>query len=177
MVRSTGGARQIWANTEATAARLGARHAVRLLRLSVGIVFLWFAIPKFRPGLSAVDTLAVDTISFLSLEVITGDLARIMLATLETAIGIGLLTGRFLRPTLVALLLQMMGTLTPLLLFPDQMWTAPFVPSLEGQFILKNLVLIAAGITIATVPGGGMLVSSTGARMEHRQQGDRSFAP
>jgi uncharacterized membrane protein YkgB len=72
-----------------------------------------------------------------------------LLATLETTIGIGLLVGRFLRLTLVALLFQLAGTLTPLVLFPQEMWKALPVLSLEGQFIIKNLVFIAAVIAIA----------------------------
>lgn len=129
-----------------------ARQGPRLLRLSLGVVFLWFSLPKFVPGLSAMDTLARDTIGGLTFGVITGDTARILLATLELGIAIGLLTGRALRLTLLALMFQLAGTLTPLVLFPDRTWTAPFVPSLEGQFIIKNLILIAAAITVAGSP-------------------------
>jgi len=142
------------ASLEAAAVRLATRHGLRLIRLSLGVVFLWFALPKFKPGLSAVDTLAEKTISTLTGHVISGSVATYVLATLEVAIGLGLLSGRFLRPTLVALMFQMAGTLTPLALFPGEMWKAPFVLTLEGQFIIKNLVLIAAGIAVAgTLPG------------------------
>jgi uncharacterized membrane protein YkgB len=137
------------ASLEGAAVRFGARHGLRLLRLSLGLVFLWFAIPKFKPGLSAVDALAQETIGALTAHVITGSLAIFLLALLEAAIGIGFLTGRFQRLTLAALMFQMAGTLTPLVLFPEQTWKAPFVLTLEGQFIIKNLVLIAAGIVVA----------------------------
>ncbi|HSF84220.1 MAG TPA: hypothetical protein VLG28_01000 [Acidimicrobiia bacterium] len=84
--------------------------------------------------------------------------ARISLALLETAIGIGLLTGRFLRLTLLMLAVQMFGTVTPLFLLPDITWSAPFVPTLEGQDILKIIVLVTAALTIgATVRGGGLV--------------------
>ena len=139
----------IWASLEKSSIQFAARHGLRLLRLSLGIVFLWFALPKFKPGLSAVDTLARDTIDALTGHLISGSVATFLLATLETAIGLGFLTGRFLRPTLIALMCQMVGTLTPLALFPHRMWKTPFVLSLEGQFIAKNLVLIAAGIAVA----------------------------
>jgi uncharacterized membrane protein YphA (DoxX/SURF4 family) len=139
----------IGATLEDTLTRVAARHGLRLLRLSLGLVFLWFAVPKFRPGLSAADTLAQDTISALTANVITGSLATYLLAALETAIGLGLLVGRLLRPTLAALMFQMAGTLTPLALFPALMWKAPLVLTLEGQYIVKNLVLIAACIAVA----------------------------
>ncbi|MEU4689837.1 DoxX family membrane protein [Actinoplanes sp. NPDC023714] len=138
---------------EGAAVRLAERHGLLLLRLSLGIVFVWFAAPKFKPGLSAVDTLAQDTIGILTLQVITGSTATYLLALLELGIGIGLLTGRFLRLTLAALMLQMAGTLTPLVLFPQLTWKAPGVLTLEGQFIVKNIVLVAAGFAVAASLG------------------------
>ena len=85
------------------------------------------------------------------------DLARIMLATLETAIGVGLITGKSMRFTLLMLVGQMLGTVTPLVLFLDVTWSGLFVPTLEGQYILKNVVLVSAALAIgATVRGGGL---------------------
>jgi uncharacterized membrane protein YkgB len=121
----------------------------RLLRLSLGLVFVWFALPKFVPGLSAMDPLAVDTITVLSFGAVTGDLARLLLAALEAGIGLGLLTGRAMPLVSAALLGHLAGTFTPLILFADRMWTAPLVPGLEAQFILKNIVLVAAGVAVA----------------------------
>ncbi|SDX29981.1 hypothetical protein SAMN05660209_00080 [Geodermatophilus africanus] len=141
---------------EAATLRLAAQHSTLLLRTSLGIVFLWFALPKFVPGLSPADQLAQDTIAVLTGGLVTGDTARVLLAVLETAIALGLLTGRFLRLTLLALFAQMAGTLTPLVLFWHDMWTAPLVPGIEGQYIIKNLVLIAAAITITgSLPHAG----------------------
>jgi uncharacterized membrane protein YkgB len=128
------------------------RHGLTLLRISLGIVLLWFALPKYHAGLSAVEELAIRTIDVLTLHLVTGDTARLLLAVLETAIGLGLLTGWFPRLTATALLGQLAGTLTPLVLFPSEMWTHPLVPSLEGQFILKNVVFVAAGTLLLTAP-------------------------
>ena len=82
----------------------------------------------------------------------------LVLAVWECAIGIGLLTARFLRATLLLLVVQMAGTITPLFLFPDQTFTAfPYAPTLEGQYIIKNIVLVAAAMVVgATVRGGGL---------------------
>jgi uncharacterized membrane protein YkgB len=128
--------------------RFGACHGVLLLRVSLGIVYLWFGLPKFVPGLSPADALAEKTIGALTLHLITGHTATGLLAVLEVSIAISLLTGRFLLLALVALLLHLAGTLMPLVLFPDEMWKVIPVLSLEGQFIVKNLVFIAAGATI-----------------------------
>ena len=82
----------------------------------------------------------------------------------ECLIGIGLLSGLFMRATLFLLWLQMLGTVTPLFLFPDESFTVvPFAPTLEGQYIIKNLVLVTAGIVIgATVRGGRLVARSPG---------------
>jgi hypothetical protein len=64
-----------------------------------------------------------------------------------------------MRGTLLLLFLQMLGTITPLFLFPAEAFTRiPYAPTLEGQYIIKNLVLISAGIVMgATVRGGGLV--------------------
>jgi uncharacterized membrane protein YphA (DoxX/SURF4 family) len=135
-----------------------AGHGLTLLRISIGITFVWFGVLKFWPGLSPADQLATETIDLLSFGLIPENLARVLLAILETVIGIGLITGRFMRVTLLLLVGQMLGAVTPLFLFPELTWSRLFVPTLEGQYILKNMVVVAAALTIgATVRGGGLI--------------------
>ncbi len=133
-----------------------ASKGILLLRISVGLIFIWFGVLKFFPTLSPAETLASDTISLLTFGLISGGTAMIILAAWETLIGLGLISGILLRETLLLLFLQMAGTLTPLVLFPGLAFSVfPFVPTLEGQYIIKNLIIIAAGIVIgATVRGG-----------------------
>jgi uncharacterized membrane protein YphA (DoxX/SURF4 family) len=130
-----------------------AANGVNLLRISLGIIFLWFGVLKFVPGASPAQSLATRTIEMLSFGIIGPEVSIVLLASWETLIGLGLIFGVFLRTTLFLLFLQMLGTLTPLVLFPGETFMqAPFAPSLEGQYIIKNLVLIASGIVIgATV--------------------------
>lgn len=129
------------------------REGVRLLRVSLGIVFLWFGVLKFFPGLSPAQTLATDTIHILTFGLVPARMALLALATWECLIGVGLISGIYLRATLFLLWLQMMGTITPLFIFPALCFTrVPYAPTLEGQYIIKNIVLISAGIVIgATV--------------------------
>jgi uncharacterized membrane protein YphA (DoxX/SURF4 family) len=135
-----------------------AEYGLTLLRISIGLVFVWFGVLKFWPGLSPADQLATETIDLLSFGLITEDLARVLLAILEVAIGIGLIAGKFMRFTLLLLVGQMLGAVTPLFLFPKVTWSHLLVPTLEGQYILKNMVLVAAALTIgATVRGGGLI--------------------
>jgi uncharacterized membrane protein YphA (DoxX/SURF4 family) len=135
-----------------------ARYGVTILRVALGIVFLWFGVLKFFPGLSPAQTLAVKTIDVLTFGAIPGTVSLVLLATLECAIGLGLVSGRFTRLTLLLLAFQMFGAASPLLLFPgDAFLQFPYAPTLEGQYIIKNVVLVSAGLVIgATVRGGGL---------------------
>lgn len=127
------------------------RHGIRLLRISLGVIFFWFGVIKFFPGLSPADELATRTIAALTFDLIPPNTSRPMLAALETAIGLGLITGIWLRFTLLLLAAQMLGTLTPLVLFPAETWRRfPIALTLEGQYIAKNAVLISAGIVIGS---------------------------
>jgi uncharacterized membrane protein YphA (DoxX/SURF4 family) len=135
-----------------------ARIAVPTLRIALGVVFLWFGVLKFFPDLSPAETLVGRTIERLSLGLVQPSVSLPLLAAWESVIGIGLILGRGLRGVLLLLALQMLGTFTPLLLFPGETFSSfPLVPTLEGQYIIKNLVLIAAAMVVgATVRGGGL---------------------
>ncbi|MBI5666985.1 MAG: DoxX family protein [Chloroflexi bacterium] len=137
-----------------------ARHSLAFLRIGLGIIFVWFGGLKFFPNLSPATDLAVRTIHTLTFGFIPDRVSLILLATLETAIGLGFLTGKSMRLTLALLAFQMAGTLTPLALFPEETFLRfPFAPTLEGQYILKNLVLIGAGLVIGATVRGGRLVA------------------
>jgi uncharacterized membrane protein YphA (DoxX/SURF4 family) len=141
-----------------------ARNGIRVLRVSLGIVFVWFGVLKFFPGLSPAQSLAGDTIAVLSFGLVAPGTAVIVLAVWECLVGVGLIAGRLLRATLLLLWLQMLGTITPLFIFPELCFTVtPIAPTLEGQYIIKNLVLVAAGLVIgATVRGGWITARPSG---------------
>ena len=137
-----------------------ARYSLPFLRIGMGTVFLWFGALKFFPGLSPATDLAVRTIDTLTFGFIPSNISLILLATLETAIGLGFLTGRHMRLALGLLVFQMAGALTPLALFPrDAFIHFPYAPTLEGQYIIKNLVLIGAGLVIGSTVRGGQIVA------------------
>jgi uncharacterized membrane protein YphA (DoxX/SURF4 family) len=152
-----------------------ARVGPTLLRVSLGIIFLWFGALKFFPGLSPAQDLAARTIRDLSGGLIGPEVSIPLLATWESLIGIGLLAGKGLRATLFLLYAQMAGTLTPLVLYPSEVFTRiPFAPTLEGQYIIKNLVLISAGIVVgATVRGGEMVPEPDGIARKSRKVGEK----
>lgn len=120
-----------------------------ILRISIGIIFFWFGFLKFFPDLSPAEELAADTISIITFDLFTDIQINTGLAIWEVLIGLGLLFGKFMRLTLLLLFLQLPGTFLPIFFFPEQVFNiAPFVPTLEGQYIFKNLILIGAGLVL-----------------------------
>jgi len=128
-----------------------ARTGLIFLRVGLGVIFFWFGVLKFFPGLSPAENLVRNTIYFFD-----PDIFIPVLAAWEALIGVGLITGKFMRLTLLLLFLQMPGTALPLLILPDVVWNVfPYGLTIEGQYIVKNLVLIGAGLVLGgTVRGG-----------------------
>jgi uncharacterized membrane protein YphA (DoxX/SURF4 family) len=132
-----------------------ARFGLKFLRISIGLIFAWFGFLKFFEGLSPAEGLAVKTIDTLTFGIFSEQVIIYGLATWETLIGLGLLFNVFLRETLILLYLQVLGTFTPVFLFPSEVFIRiPYAPTLEGQYIIKNLIIISAGIVLGATARG-----------------------
>jgi len=122
-----------------------------VLRLSIGIIYIWFGVLKFFPGVSPAEELAKETIHLLTFRLIDPDLSLLLLAIWETAIGILLLIGIYSKWVIRIVLVHMICTFTPLFLLPALSFTAaPFSLTLVGQYIIKNIVIISALFVIDT---------------------------
>jgi uncharacterized membrane protein YkgB len=153
--------RKLFHRVDPVITRWMARHAIAFIRISLGIVFLWFGALKFFPGLSPAETLSARTVESLTLGQVPPSLSLPLLAIWECLIGAGLLAKAAPRLTLLLLYVQMAGTLTPLFLFPSETFVIfPLAPTLEGQYIIKNLVLISGGIVIGATVRGGRIVAT-----------------
>jgi uncharacterized membrane protein YphA (DoxX/SURF4 family) len=130
---------------------LSYRHAgTAVLRASVGVVYCWFGILKLFPGASAAEAVAVKAMTELTLGLLPAGVCLTLLALAEVAIGLCLVTGHFLRTALSAFFLHMAGVFAALVLLAGDMWsTYGLVPTLEGQYVIKNIVLVAAGLFVA----------------------------
>lgn len=125
------------------------RNGLFLLRISMGIVFVWFGVLKFFPGVSAAQDLAIRTIEMLTFGLVPEVLIINGLALWEVLIGVGLIWGKYMKATLLLLFLQMIGTFTPVFLFPSEVFNhIPYAPTLEGQYIIKNIVIISAAMVL-----------------------------
>lgn len=139
--------------------RLMARFGISLLRYSIGFIFIWFGALKYFPGLSPAQELATSTIDLLTFGVIPLQVSLIMLATLEVGIGMLMITGKWIRLTIILLFFQMAGTMTPIVLFPELVFNIfPYSLTMEGQYIFKNFVVISSALVIGATARGGLLV-------------------
>jgi uncharacterized membrane protein YkgB len=149
-----------------------ARYGLHALRISIGVIFVWFGALKFFPGLSPAEGLVFETMpAWVPMSVFYP-----LLAVWEVVIGVGfILGGRFLRPTILLMLLHMPGTASPLVLNPDAVWTAfPFGLTLEGQYIIKNLTLVSAAVVVgAAVRGGGLTNKAEAMAIERQLEEER----
>jgi uncharacterized membrane protein YkgB len=146
---------------EAGIVRWLASHSIKFLRGGLGVVFLWFGALKLVPGLSPAQGLAVETIHILTGGLLPPAVSLGALAIVECTIGIGFLSGRFMRVTLLLMAFQMAGTFTPLIVLPGTVFAgAPYALTLEGQFIIKNLVLVGGGMVVAATLREGHIAAA-----------------
>jgi len=131
------------------------RHSITVLRVSLGMVFLGFGVLKFFPGVSPAEDLAIRTVDALTLGIVSGGPALWLTAAVECFIGMTLVSGRWLRAGLATLGLALVGILSPLVLFFGDLF--PGAPTLEAQYVLKDVVLAASGLVIGASALGARL--------------------
>lgn len=116
-------------------------------RVSIFIVFFWFGFIKLTglsPASPLAEALTAQTIGLEYFEPLF-----FVLSLVECLIGILFLFPKMTRVVVPLLLAHMALVCSPLILLPGQIWQAPFVPTLEGQYIIKNAVVVAVAIGIA----------------------------
>ena len=143
------------AELEAACHRWLVAYSIAIVRVSVGAVFLGFGALKFFPGASPAEELTRETMGQLTFGLVPDRAGILLVAVLESTIGVCLLAGRFRRVSLVLLSVAMVGILSPLALVPEELFSPrlgvpTYAPTLEGQYVLKDIVLLAAGLVIAS---------------------------
>ena len=130
------------------------KKKLRALSLSIGVVYLLFGALKFVPNLSPAETIGSETVSVLFGGFITPSVSLLLLALLEVVIGTLLFSTRTLRAGVLLAFFHMVMTFTPFLIFPDQTFSnySIIAPSLLGQYIIKNIIIICALIVIYPEP-------------------------
>ncbi len=124
-------------------------YSPTFLRLALGFVYFHFGVLKFYPDLSPAELIATQTVMSASFHFFDASSAQFSMAIMETVIGLGLILNVFPRITFFLFFLHMTGTFLPLVLLPEFTFkVAPLAPTIEGQYIFKNIVFVAAGWTV-----------------------------
>lgn len=125
-----------------------AAYGIDLLRLAIAVIYLWFGGLKLINA-SPASELVVQTVFWLPPQA-----ALIMIGSWEILIGVGLLFTHplVLRITLLLLWLQLAGTFQIFIFLPQATFqmSNPLLPTLEGQYAIKNLILITGGLVIGS---------------------------
>ena len=120
---------------------------ITLIKISFAIIFFWFGILK-PLGLSAAIPIVESTVAWLPL--IKPETWVHVIGWWEVAIGILFLFNQTIRLAIALLFLQMFGTFMPMVFLPDIVYQNGniFLPTMEGQYIIKNIMIISAAITV-----------------------------
>ncbi len=124
------------------------RWGILALRISLGTIFIWFGVLK-PLGLSPAEPLVIATVRWLPL--FDAELWVSIIGWWEVAIGVTFLFRKTIRIAIALLALQMVGTFMPLIVLPAVTFQAghlPYGPTMEGQYIIKNLLIISAALVV-----------------------------
>ncbi len=126
---------------------LKSKHlALPFFRISIFIVYFWFGILKvfsYSPANPLVEALLKHTLPFM-----TFDTFIVILGIFEMFIGVAFLIPKLEKVAFVALVLHLIVVIMPLFLLPEITWQKFLVPTLEGQYIIKNILIVAVAIGI-----------------------------
>ena len=119
-----------------------------IIRVPLFVIFFWFGLLK-PLGLSAAEPLVLDTVNWMPL--LSPEQWLNVIGWWEVLIGMAFLFQKTTNIALILLFLQMSGTFMPLFLLPEVTFQNlnPFTPTLEGQYIIKNILIIVSAIIIA----------------------------
>jgi uncharacterized membrane protein YphA (DoxX/SURF4 family) len=117
------------------------------IRISFGVIFIWFGILK-PLGLSSAEDLLKATVIWLPFG--SAEVWLVVIGIWEIVIGIFFFFKKTTRIAIILLFLQMVGTFMPLIVLTDVTFQSNniFLPTLEGQYIIKNLMIISAALVL-----------------------------
>lgn len=132
--------------------RFAKQNYAWIARVALFIIYFYFGLLKIL-GLSPASVLAIGFADKMGM----GDISQqlyILLAIVECVIGLLILVPKFTRIALFLMFGHMLLVCAPIVLYPEAVWTAPFIPNIEGQYIIKNIALVALalGLVASTAP-------------------------
>lgn len=125
------------------------QQKLNILTISIGLIYFYFGALKFFPSISPAESIGISTVCKLCLGLLSPKVSIFLLATLEVSIGICLITRIYLKVAVIIAVVHLVLTFTPFLLFPEQAFQGSLIsPSLLGQYIFKNIIIISALLVI-----------------------------
>jgi uncharacterized membrane protein YkgB len=122
---------------------------ISLVRVSLGLIYIWFGALKFFPDLSPAESIARATIQFLTMDLIPLNIGYLILAIWEIGIGFLLVFNIYKKQVVIIAIIHLVFTFTPFFAFTDSTFDeTPFSFTLLGQYIFKNIVLISSLLLI-----------------------------
>lgn len=128
--------------------KLSRKFSMPFVRLALFVVYFWFGLLKVvgeSPANPLVKDLLAKTMPFISFSEFI-----IMFGIFEMLIGLSFLFPKLVRISVLLIAIHMITTFMPLVLAPEITWHKSFVPTLEGQYIIKNLLIMATAIAIVS---------------------------
>ncbi len=123
------------------------RLSLPLARVALFTVFFWFGILKII-GTSPANPMVMD-LMHATLPFMTWEVFIVIFSIYEMVIGVSFLVPKLERFAIALLIPHMIMTVLPLIFLPDMTWQGFLTPTLEGQYIIKNLVIVALAVGIA----------------------------
>lgn len=117
------------------------------MRISIGVVYIWFGFLKFFPALSPAELLAEKTIELAFFNLVEGHIFILFLAGWEVMLGIAFLMNYKLNWMIPVMFVHMLCTIVPAFTAPHEVFSYfPYGLTLVGQYIVKNFVLVTAAL-------------------------------
>ena len=123
------------------------KHTVKFSRFSLFLIYFWFGVLKIF-GQSPASQLVKDLFDVTLSNFLSFSTFFVLFSFFEIAIGISFLFPKLTKISLYATFLHIITTFIPLLFLSNQTWSALFVPTFEGQYIIKNLLIISLALMI-----------------------------
>lgn len=160
---------------DATIHRWLVTHSVSVLRFSLGLIFFAFGVLKLFPRVSPAEGLIRATADVITFGLVPGSVVLVSTALVEIVIGLTFMTGRWMRAAVWLLTVQLVGVLSPLVVTARLFDGPHHAPTLEGQYVLKDLILVAAGMVVSSTVRGGRLVRGPRSAKPTTSAGERQF--
>ena len=120
-----------------------------LSRFAIFVIYFWFGSLKLidsSPANPLVESLLSKTLPYVSFNQFI-----VFLGIWEMVIGVIFLIPKLEKAAITILALHMITTFMPLLLLPTMAWKGFLIPTLEGQYMIKNPITIALAVNIVTI--------------------------